>query len=199
MRQSLSLHTFLRDTVSARCVKAEGVKCTVKPVFKTIWEIGTTWELRTATSIPRSILNHYTEMDLKNKTTPEFKTVCGSPLSVPTSEIPLYLQKLCYPAMVKWDFFKSSYMNTLWYTCTALLMFQIKTFEVKENMFNLRIWKVLTSLIHPIIASLKRIIPFTFFISIIFFPISAQYLIYKVTSFLQVISDFSLDLSLRKL
>ena len=28
---------------------------TVKPVFKTTWEIGTTWELRTATSVPRSI------------------------------------------------------------------------------------------------------------------------------------------------
>ena len=40
---------------------------TVKPVFKTIWEIGTTWELRTATSVPRSI--HYIEMDLRNKTT----------------------------------------------------------------------------------------------------------------------------------
>ncbi len=36
---------------------------TVKPVFKTTWEIGTTWELRKATSVPRSI--HYIEMDLK--------------------------------------------------------------------------------------------------------------------------------------
>ncbi len=49
------------------------IQCTVKPVFKTTWEIRTTWELRTAISIPRSI--HYIEMDLRNKTTSEFRTV----------------------------------------------------------------------------------------------------------------------------
>ena len=54
---------------------------TVKPAFKTTWEIGTTWELRTATSVPRPI--QYTEMDLENKNTSEFRTVFHSPLGVP--------------------------------------------------------------------------------------------------------------------
>ncbi len=35
---------------------------TVKPVFKATWEIGTTWELRTSTPVPRPI--QYMEMDL---------------------------------------------------------------------------------------------------------------------------------------
>ncbi len=61
---------------------------TVKPVFKTTWEIGTTWELRTATSVPRSI--HYIEMDLRNKTTSEFRTVIDSLLDVPNSQVSLY-------------------------------------------------------------------------------------------------------------
>ncbi len=61
---------------------------TVKPVFKTTWEIGTTWELRTATSVPRSI--QHIEMDLGNKTTSEFRTVLDSPLGVPNSQAPLY-------------------------------------------------------------------------------------------------------------
>ncbi len=53
---------------------------TVKPVFKTTWEIGTTWELRAATPVPRSI--QYIEMDLRNKTTSEFGTVFHSPFGV---------------------------------------------------------------------------------------------------------------------
>ncbi len=63
-------------------------RITVKPIFKTTWEIGTTWELRTATSVPRSI--YYIEMDLRNKTISKFRTVFGSPLSVPNSQVPLY-------------------------------------------------------------------------------------------------------------
>ncbi len=43
----------------------------VKPVFKTTREIGTTWELRAATSVPRPI--QYTEMDPRKKTTSEFR------------------------------------------------------------------------------------------------------------------------------
>ena len=66
---------------------------TVKPVFKTIWEIGATWELRTATSVPSSI--HHTEMDLRNKTTSEFRTVLESPLGVPNSQFPLYMVAYC--------------------------------------------------------------------------------------------------------
>ena len=52
--------------------------------------MGTTWELRTATSVPRSI--HDIEMDLRNKTTSEFRTVLDSPLGVPNSQVPLYCQ-----------------------------------------------------------------------------------------------------------
>ncbi len=61
----------------------------MKPVIKTTWGIGTPWELRTATSVPRFI--HYLEMDLRNKTTSEFRTVFGSPLGVPNSQVSLYL------------------------------------------------------------------------------------------------------------
>ncbi len=64
----------------------------MKPVFATTWEIGTTWELRVATSVPRSI--QYTEMDPRNKTTSEFRTVFRSPLGVPNSQIPLYWKYL---------------------------------------------------------------------------------------------------------
>ncbi len=46
--------------------------CTAKRVFKTTWEIGTTWEL-TAAPVPRPI--QYIELDLRNKTTSEFRTV----------------------------------------------------------------------------------------------------------------------------
>ncbi len=52
--------------------------------------MGTTWELRAATSAPRSI--HYIEMDLVNKTTSEFRTVSYSPLGVPNSQVPLYIK-----------------------------------------------------------------------------------------------------------
>ncbi len=62
---------------------------TVKTVFKTTWEIGTAWELRAATSVPRSI--QYIEMDLRNKTTSEFRAVFDSPLGVPNSQVPLYI------------------------------------------------------------------------------------------------------------
>ena len=58
---------------------------TVKPVFKTTWEIGTTWELRTAISVPRYI--HYIEIDLRNKTTSEFRTVFDTPLGVPNYQV----------------------------------------------------------------------------------------------------------------
>ncbi len=50
---------------------------TVKPTLKTTWEIGTTWELRTATSVLRPI--QYIELDLRNKTTSEFRTVFTVP------------------------------------------------------------------------------------------------------------------------
>ncbi len=65
-----------------------GTLYTVKPVFKTTWEIGTTWELRTTTSAPRPI--QYTEMDLRNKTSSEFRTDFHSPLGVSNSYVPLY-------------------------------------------------------------------------------------------------------------
>ncbi len=52
-------------------------------------EIRTTWELRTTTLVPRSI--HYIEMDLRNKTISEFRTVLDSPLGVPNSKVSLYL------------------------------------------------------------------------------------------------------------
>ncbi len=58
-------------------------------MFKTTWEIWTTWELRTATSVPRSI--QYIEMDLRNKTTSEFRIVSDSPLGVPNSRVSLYI------------------------------------------------------------------------------------------------------------
>ncbi len=61
---------------------------TVKPVFKTTWEIGTHWELRTATSVHSRI--HYVKMDLRNKTTSEFRTVFLSLLGVPNSQVSLY-------------------------------------------------------------------------------------------------------------
>ena len=54
------------------------------------FQIGTTWELRRATSVPRPI--QYREMELRNKTTSEFRTVFHSLLDVhvPTSQFPLY-------------------------------------------------------------------------------------------------------------
>ncbi len=47
----------------------------------TTGEIGTTWELRTTTLVPRSI--QYIEMDLTHKTTSELRTVLDSPLGCP--------------------------------------------------------------------------------------------------------------------
>ena len=61
---------------------------TVKPVFKTTWEVGTTWELRTATLAPRPTQD--IEIELRNTTTSEFMTVFHSPLGVPNSQVPLY-------------------------------------------------------------------------------------------------------------
>ncbi len=63
--------------------------CTVKSDFKTTWEIGITWELRRATSVPRPI--QYKEINLRNKPTSEFMTVFHSPLGVPNSQVPLYI------------------------------------------------------------------------------------------------------------
>ncbi len=60
---------------------------TAKPVFKTTREIGTTWELRTATPVPRPIQD--IETDLRNKTTSEFRTVFHSPLGDPNSQVSL--------------------------------------------------------------------------------------------------------------
>ncbi len=62
---------------------------TVEPIFMTTWEIGTTWELSTATPVPRP--TQCTEMDLKNKTTSELRTAFHSPLGVPNSQVPLYV------------------------------------------------------------------------------------------------------------
>ena len=61
----------------------------MKPAFKTTCEIGTTWELRTVTSVHRPV--QYIEMDLRDKTTSEFWTVFHSPLGVPNFlGLPLY-------------------------------------------------------------------------------------------------------------
>ncbi len=62
--------------------------CTVKPVFKATWEIGITWELRTATPVPRPF--QYMEVDLRNKATSEFRTLFHSPLGIPNSQVSLY-------------------------------------------------------------------------------------------------------------
>ncbi len=51
-------------------------------------------ELRTATSVPRSI--QHIEKDLRNKTTSEFRTVLDSPLGVPNSQAPLYMYKAMF-------------------------------------------------------------------------------------------------------
>ncbi len=45
------------------------------------------WELRKTTSASKPI--QYIEMDLRNKTTSEFRTVFHSPLGVPNSQVPL--------------------------------------------------------------------------------------------------------------
>ncbi len=77
------------------CMAFQVYLCTVKPVFKTTWEIGTAWELRRATSVSGSI--HYIEMDLRSKTTSEFRTVFDSPLGVPNSQVPLYIHSDIIP------------------------------------------------------------------------------------------------------
>ncbi len=79
---------------------------TVKPVFKTTWEIGTTLKLRTATSVPRSI--YQIEMDLRKRTTSEFRTVLDSPLDVLNSKVPASLYwnynsgSVTVPPVLKW-------------------------------------------------------------------------------------------------
>ena len=62
---------------------------TVKPAFKTTWYMGTTWELRTPTSVPRPV--QYIEMDLWNRTPAEFSTVFHSALDVPNFLVSLFL------------------------------------------------------------------------------------------------------------
>ncbi len=64
------------------------ISCTVKPVFKTTWEVWTVWELRTAASVSSSIQS--IEKDPRNKTTSEFRTVFDSPFGVPYSQVSLY-------------------------------------------------------------------------------------------------------------
>ncbi len=66
------------------------IKNTVKLIITTTWEIGTPWELKTATSIPSCI--HHVAKDLRNETTSEFRTVIvDSPLGVLNSQAPLYI------------------------------------------------------------------------------------------------------------
>ncbi len=62
---------------------------TVKPVLESTGEVGTSWELKTATSVPMPI--QYIEMDLRNKTTSEFRTGFHSALGVPISQVSLYI------------------------------------------------------------------------------------------------------------
>ncbi len=64
-------------------------------VHQRLYKIGTTLELRTATSVPGSIQYiEHAEMDLRNKTTSEFRTALGSPLGVPNSQVALYIYML---------------------------------------------------------------------------------------------------------
>ncbi len=64
------------------------VQGTVKPVFKTTCEIGTTWILGPDTLISSPI--HHMEIDLGNKTTSEFRTAFHRPSCGPNSQAPLY-------------------------------------------------------------------------------------------------------------
>ncbi len=73
-------------------VRRYATRRTVKPAFyRPSLEIWTTWELRPATSVPRPI--PYIEIDLRNKTTSEFRTVFPSPLVVINSQCSLYLKR----------------------------------------------------------------------------------------------------------
>ncbi len=81
------LHDHLNGYYGKLYTTEYAVPNTVRPVFKTTWEIGTAWELRTPTSGPLPI--QYIEMDLRNKTTSEFRTVFHSPLGVPNSQVSL--------------------------------------------------------------------------------------------------------------
>ncbi len=84
---------------------------TAKPVFKTTWEIGTAWKLRTATPVPRPI--EYIEIDLRTKTTLEFRTVFHSPLGVPNSQVPLYRESAVLLDWTLVDFERSSSMSLI--------------------------------------------------------------------------------------
>ncbi len=91
---------MLKYKTSASTLYSNYAVFTVKPV------LGTSWELRTATPVPRPIQD--IKIDLRNKTTSEFRTVFHSPLGVPNSKVPLYinvhgvtvvftLSNSCYP------------------------------------------------------------------------------------------------------
>ena len=62
---------------------------TVKPVIKTTLEIGTPWELRTATSALEVYSVHRNGPE--KKTNSEFRTILGSPSGVPNFQVPLYM------------------------------------------------------------------------------------------------------------
>ena len=86
---------------------------TVKPVFKTTWEIGTTCELRAATSVPTVDLFNTQKWTWEIRPS-EFRTVFHSRMGVPNSQVPLYWIYKCIGSVVKpnsqpWDqFFKSN-------------------------------------------------------------------------------------------
>ncbi len=103
----------------------------MKPVFKTTWEIGTAWKLRTATSVPRPI--QYIEMDLRNKTTPEFRTPFDSPLGVPNSQVPLYRQLQWTMFMVYMDYVYSGNMHL---SCTYSYMYMVHVKWHTQNMLS---------------------------------------------------------------
>ncbi len=73
---TMNWHWALTDTI------------TLKPVFKITWEIGTSGQLRTATSVRSHI--QYVEMDLRNKSTSECRIPFLSPLGVPNYQVSLY-------------------------------------------------------------------------------------------------------------
>ncbi len=79
---------FFRNSIACKELQIS-LSTTVKPAFKTTWEIGTTLELRTDTSVPMPI--HYIETHLINKTTSEFRTVLHSPFGVSNSQVSLYV------------------------------------------------------------------------------------------------------------
>ncbi len=105
---------------------------TVTPAFKTDWEIGTTWDLKTVSSIPRHI--QCIEIDLRNKT--EFRTVFHSPLGVPNSRVyfifsgKVYFIYCTIPGQVAhmlWSgisgrVYRPFYINKLWVLILSLVI-----------------------------------------------------------------------------